>query len=1710
MTETQKRIEAYQKVLPDIKEKVIAVAMLLALSVIMLTSASFAWLTISRAPEVTQVATNVAANGNLEIALATGNGTEEPGESQVGDSSATKGQSITAANITWGNLVNLNDPSYGLDHLVLRPAQLNPNSLLESPLYGAVYDEDGRITQLTSNFGYTAWTKVNETELFALSDKVGVRAISSVKSEIVEDDSGFGKMYAEYQELENINLQAKNEYTSLSNNKDTMQSLATMMGLFMTSKMNPDEESLHNPTVEVKDIGNLAELYKGFASCMETEADAIAALLNFNLKWVKKVENPITYTGEQILGMPESELKTLSSIIGSTSTKSDLKNDLVQFVKDYKTILADGKKLSDTAENGGTIKWMNMDISSIVSRLVNVNKCTVGGTPISSIGASNAMSYLGGTQEARITNGILYRFEERTGGQLIVKDLSISAKVKRMGITIPATVKANVQTSFEHGNVSDIFTTDRENQYNQVDIEGTPVESAQDTYGLAVDLWVRTNAAGSYLTLEGNILSEKRQQEAKGKDSEGNEVDIYTVTRTTTDEETGETLSATYDLYEVTNEDGTKSWNNAETHTLFELGENETPIKKMIEVVIITGYEGENRVWDKDASLLSTDATTQGNGSCYIYYADTPEDQAQSLELLKSMKVAFVDGSAKLLATASMDTEHFFAESGRVIVPLVLDSDSEKISDMSGEETYVITSLEKNTPTRITAIVYLDGMNLTNDKVLAAADIQGQLNIQLGSNNEMKPADDEDLQQKTRTVSAKVDKTSFDFGKDEKMEVTVTVKVDGDQPTNMTGFFLREINATQGSREDSMTFEDIDDDGTWEAKYKFTAPGNYVLRTVKLDGQEYYLSAPQPRVEISGFAVDSLTYVTIGGKGSVNGNNYSYMSADSYGAVGLKLKFASSETSAMPNSVQGRFLFDGGTVNVNFTYNPTDASWNGTANFLTSGNYTMQYIVVDGQYMELPSGCWKYADITLGMRVAVYTTSPHKFKYSNTPGEMAENEEILDMQVRIFDNAGEELVGLQDVGLRYGLKGSAVGFMDADLEWNGSYYVGGMQNGGMGVWDFGYVSVGSNTISNATSAPTFTIMASDPPEFYSNATDEIQVKPNNDATFVVNITNAPTAQGKAKVVRIGSNGKEGENEWAAFKGLSSLTVDGRIVNQITFNLPANEPQDGTWKLKEIYLWEVMKPDGSIYTENDPLVIKIEELHDEEYNPIDIRTTVTTSVVPTFGEEQKFVEFEGRNFLEAYTLSKDEFAVSFIDAFGNLYTGEGENAAKVENVVLTLKWMGDSKTFGGYGSANLSAGTVNVPIEFTDNGDGTFSQTNNEVFTYAGTYEAVKLEYTFGESKFTYGDADGNGKVENSEKTLPNNVPKVTVSTERPTVTVTGVSPTTIKRYYSVATPTNTSQIIEGNFSKKIDDYTALAYIYYDYQSGLMDQEYYRPVMPTVTLKIENMPATYSATMLFKNDTDSAYNKTFTFTSSNPSNTQSIGYGTTGSADWSGNVSIPLYPAGKQTVDEISVVYNNITFTVELSHAVTINQPQCPIYVDFGNIYNTDATFNGTQPLREYSTDGETVTLPSTPNTWTYQVGVPLNELVYSDYALVETIGKYYYERGCDDTPHYHHNKYQRTGTVSSELYNVTKGIQWLINGVLYNPGDVIEISDFAIATPVITQLSREYIGTKVLTYTETSEMYIEVDRGYGYTQIEEAPECNVRFNVAENVKEAIN
>lgn len=179
----------------NMKSKLIAAVAMLLVSCIMMVSSTYAWFTLSTAPEVQGITTTVGANGNLEIALSPASGNPNDITSGIGDANL----SWVSKNQTWGNLLDLSDPSYGLGQITLLPARLNIASsgdvtklptLNGNPLLVPTYGADGRIDALSGNgVAYGAKDPTANVDGFIVNDGSddlwGIRAVgtSSTQSE---------------------------------------------------------------------------------------------------------------------------------------------------------------------------------------------------------------------------------------------------------------------------------------------------------------------------------------------------------------------------------------------------------------------------------------------------------------------------------------------------------------------------------------------------------------------------------------------------------------------------------------------------------------------------------------------------------------------------------------------------------------------------------------------------------------------------------------------------------------------------------------------------------------------------------------------------------------------------------------------------------------------------------------------------------------------------------------------------------------------------------------------------------------------------------------------------------------------------------------------------------------------------------------------------------------------------------------------------------------------------------------------------------------------------------------------------------------------------------------------------------------------------------------------------------------------------------------
>ena len=164
-----------------IKRKLFMATVMLLTSAILTGMSTYAWFILSTAPELSGLAATANANGSLEIALLNN---ETGGDlnrvtAKIGDSSSIVGRA--ASNITWGNIVDLGDDSYGLNKLILDPAvanysegtsKLNVSSILSVPQNGT----DGRIKSVGGN---TKSAVFKNGTFVADGTKYGVRAIGS-------------------------------------------------------------------------------------------------------------------------------------------------------------------------------------------------------------------------------------------------------------------------------------------------------------------------------------------------------------------------------------------------------------------------------------------------------------------------------------------------------------------------------------------------------------------------------------------------------------------------------------------------------------------------------------------------------------------------------------------------------------------------------------------------------------------------------------------------------------------------------------------------------------------------------------------------------------------------------------------------------------------------------------------------------------------------------------------------------------------------------------------------------------------------------------------------------------------------------------------------------------------------------------------------------------------------------------------------------------------------------------------------------------------------------------------------------------------------------------------------------------------------------------------------------------------------------------------
>lgn len=1300
MKESQKRIKLFRDSLPASKQKVLAALLLLIMSAAILITYTYAWFTMSRAPEASKISTSISANGNLEIALCTDNATE-PGNSQIGDSVAVDGN-LVRANTTWGNVINLYDNSYGLSEIVLRPAQLNSAGLNTSPLWGAVYEEGGRVTTLDSDYTFFTW----DNGTFTHTGKYGVRAIGTyktgtsgstsaeydrLKQEFIQKHNDINKAYAAVMESSEYGLP---KLTGLLT--DVAQDKANLLANRIFSYMGKSSST----AIDRQRVEDMFALYRQLEALMENEhKEQLIALANFQqfvyaqnsgntalyqpFTWDDIESNQAEYNVNSPTGVSKNghvSLPSLTSFINDLKTvKADMAT-LESYLADSSAVFYfDKSKVEDGTILSAALAEHEYDIEPIAQRLLDYNNAVVhdkdGGvtsdvTVGSMLSSGSIAQNWSSVKNATLTfqNSILQRFElyaldsARLNGTNNAKErfnLNIKVSIVSVNMTCDLFTSAGKQSAYSYTQIVFDKAVAQKLVANDAILE--------DTYGYAVDFWLRSNAS----------------------------VNVLLAGATVKNELTGE----------------------------------------------VQRYDGVNRVWNTvDDLALTTESTTQGSGSCYVYYADSPSAANEALTILKSLKIAFVDTDGNLIASAYADTDNRLAQNGKYTVPFVLSDVNENV-----------LSLQSNVATRLTALVYLDGNALTNGDVSAMENIQGLLNLQFCSDSDLNAMDDENLYYQTHSVSASADKTEMTFslnaGATEELTTKISLKVTGEDPKSVEAFFLRAINASQGSREKTMTFAYNSATDAWETNYTFTAPGTFRLRSVRLDGIDYTLSEPLT-ITVKGFGVSDVTW------SEAENEVVHYLTGNSYSAdIGVRL--SSDDKEILPKKVSAVFENEEyRSITTALTYNSDNDTWQGKVSFSSSGAYTLKYIVTDNElYYDLTEYNSSFAKkLTLYMNIRASVYNGDGIKSEEYTGNVVDK----DVTVTFYDDSGEictphvtfdedgnaSVAEGSRIVLLYRIAGSHYTF-DTDLTWNNDThkYEGTLYLTRAGRYEFYQVTISGQDDPITKSVEGSWEYRITPPDGVSlgDSTGHYYQKTQvtlKQSAYIgpINIQYSDTA-GVKFTVKNNTTGKTYDITYNAGDTVDpsvgyAVQGDGSYDNVPWFvYLPYSDGLNGKWTIEKIELWDCYDEDGNYHSDDgsDNIVWTA-----DKYDFSQLSTYVTTDVVITLTPGSTTIGDKNVPFYTQQTLiDRNTYAViTYQDESGKTCTYDDSDPG----LTLSIEYTAPTDTTYGYSlKANPHA---NISVALRANEGGRW------------TVEKDYLEWAVGEYKATLTASGGDFTIKN--------------------------------------------------------------------------------------------------------------------------------------------------------------------------------------------------------------------------------------------------------------------------------------------------------------------------------------------------------------------------
>ena len=704
-----------------IKGKLVSACCMLLVAVIMVVSSTYAWFTLSTAPEVKGISTAIGANGALEIRL---NGP------------------LTDTNSEFGNLVDLGDERYGLNTFVLRPSKL-------------VLDADGKVNNRYlvipqyNEYGKVTGTSGERTEAgifkdgkFVAGEGTGVRAVG-VASGLTDRQLAYRN--AKYAASTNSSLATNSAASSLNTNGSVLGNIvikkATVEGATYTAAeiaslqaIVNDLSGTENTTGVLEYIENAYEqMLVAFAA--SAKLDAIAGSDNVALADAiySTVKANIADGTLTLADIADEDAIVVTVSEGSYEfdlTGTPILTGIEALITTQANVAAAQDALDALDESKTEYTWA--EVSGILQYLIETDSVTVNGKTATEIKAD-----MSGFASSVMSNGI--NIELNTGAGVYVEiadhcgNYSASVtmtNVEVQGVTFDS-LTANMATK------SVVSPSHLALSQTAVVAAGEPSGATTDAqpmtefYGYIIDLIFRTNAANSSLLLQ---------------------------------------TEATDRIYAGNNNELTQGSGSTMTYASADKDFTTDQVKGLMECIRIVFFDTDSREVLGYAMLDVANATVGADGvtaKIYMYetvdtYTHTYLPDGKTDEADKVIEKYYIEATTSGetttykyfdFETAADVTSNVVAkfENAETAIPEAFVKGETVNRAITGakdsDDAPIITALAQNQEVKVSTLVYLDGEKLENKDVSATqqASVVGKMNLQFSSSADLTPMEYGDL-----------------------------------------------------------------------------------------------------------------------------------------------------------------------------------------------------------------------------------------------------------------------------------------------------------------------------------------------------------------------------------------------------------------------------------------------------------------------------------------------------------------------------------------------------------------------------------------------------------------------------------------------------------------------------------------------------------------------------------------------------------------------------------------------------------------------------------------------------------------------------------------------------------------------------------------------------------------------------------------------------